>query len=182
MIKTEGQGVPAAQYQETAVGLGRADDEPSLYHKLPAPDTTVKREGHVLHSSRAPETFFGRLPESVLAEGTSQVLRPHDRPNLVPSGPTNVSQGPKAASRRRRNPIMVIPKVFKQSKAKLKTCRDLMDGTRKSLANRYENDPRMKKPAVYGKLGELDRYLRQIEDGLAGALATAEELCQLGAG
>ncbi|MCJ1244861.1 hypothetical protein MMC30_002062 [Trapelia coarctata] len=179
MTKIEEYGLPIPQHRETVTeNLGDADDEPHLYHKRPVPDTIVMRGLDIFRNSRAPETTFGRLSESDFAEGTSQVLRPRDRPMLVPLGPKNTVKTPKAASKGTKVQSVVIPKVLRLSRSKLKTCQNLMDTTRVSLAKRYESDLKMKKPAVYQKLGELDTYLRQVEDGLAGALALVDEFCQ----
>jgi len=176
MIKTEEQDPHIHPHRKALMDRpDDADDESHLYHKRPSPDTAVMRGVDILRSFRAPETTFGRLAESDFAEGTSQVLRAHNRPMLVPSGSKN---RPKTRKVSQGKANVMVPKVFKASRSKLKTCQSLLDGTRVSLAHKYESDPKMKKLEVYRKLAELNTYLRQIEDGLAGALAMTDELCQ----
>lgn len=175
MIKTEEQGIPIARHRETVLEvLDGTDEETYLYHKRPRPDTTTQRNEDVLSRSKALGSRFGRLSESDIAEPMDQSPLCLDRPTLMPSAPSSTSKRRGATSQGIKITDQTTRKAFRQARGQLQTCRSWMQGSRKSLASRYENDPMMKGALVYEKLKEIDEYFRQVEDGLAGA----EELIQ----
>lgn len=166
MIKTEEQGIPITRHRETVLEvLDGMDDAAQLYHKCPMPDTTTQRNEDVLRGFKAPGSRFGRLSPADIAEPTDRSPLSIDRPTLMPSAPSSKSKRRRAASQGIKITDQTTRKAFRQARGQLLTCRSWMQGSRKSLASRYEKDPMMKGALVYEKLKEIDEYFRQVEDG-----------------